>query len=165
MCVRGRFFLEVSSATFLPHISNSAMGPVPVQAGAFSGRAYPWQSVGGPDRRHIHASVKQRAPMGGQVDTGTKSKTDPKDLLQDLKRLREQRARLRAALTSQEQKVLAGQVHSAQPGQNSIDSDADPGNKLGKASHEFSPDNTTQCTSLCQAARCCLPTDWARKGR
>ena len=131
MCVRCRFFLKTSSATFLSQIPNSAMGPVPVQAGAFSGRAYPWQSCGSPYRRHIHASVKQRVPTGGQVDTGTKSKTDPKDLLQDLKRLREQRARLHAELTSQEQKVLAGQVDSAQPGQSSIDSDADPGKKSG----------------------------------
>ena len=131
MCVRGMFFLETSSATLFPQIPNSAMGPVPVQAGAFSGRAYPWQSVGSPYRRHIHGSVKQRVPVGGQVDTDTKSKTDPKDLLQDLKRLREQRARLRAELTSQEQKVLAGQVNYAQPGQSSIDSDADPGNKSG----------------------------------
>ena len=131
MCVQSRLFLETSSAASLRQISNSAMGPVPVQAGAFSGRAYPWQSIGSPYRRHIHASVKQRVPMGGQVDTGTKSKTVPKDLLQDLKRLREQRARLRAELTSQEQKVLAGQVDSAQPGQSSIDSDADPGNKSG----------------------------------
>ncbi|CAK0737501.1 hypothetical protein CVIRNUC_000923 [Coccomyxa viridis] len=107
------------------------MGPVPLQAAAFSGRAYPWTSVGSPYRRHIHASVKQPVPMGGQVDTGTKSKTDPKDLLQDLKRLREQRARLRAELTSQEQKALAGQENSAQPRQSSINSDADPGNKSG----------------------------------
>ena len=69
--------------------------------------------------------------MGGQVDTSTKSKTDPKDLLQDLKRLREQRARLRAELTSQEQKVLAGQEDSAQPGRSSVDSVADLGNKSG----------------------------------
>lgn len=138
MCVRSRLFLESSPATFLPQIPKSAMGPVPLQAAAFSGRAYPWKSVGSPYRRHIHASVKQPVPMGGQVDTGTKSKTDPKDLLQDLKRLREQRARLRAELTSQEQKALAGQENSAQPRQSSINSDADPGNKSGNRRTDLS---------------------------
>ena len=131
MCVRGNFFLESSSASLFCQIPTSAMGPVPVPSGAFSGSTHPWRCVASPYRRYIHASVKQREPMGGQVNTGTRSKTDPKDLLQDLKRLREQRARLRAELTSQEQKVRAGQAESAQPGQRSIEGDADPRNKSG----------------------------------
>lgn len=100
------------------------MGSVAI-GGALCGRASLLRLGTNPPRHFIQASVKERDPIGGRVDTGAKSKTDPKDLLIELQRLRGQRARLRAELTTKEQKLKARDAEPAQPDQQSNNTHAD----------------------------------------
>ena len=101
------------------------MGPVPLGMGAFCGRAPPSQCRSNLARHQTRASVKEREPVGGRASTSTKSKTDPKDLLLELQRLREQRARLRAELNSKEQRLKAKEVADPQPAHQSVGAHAD----------------------------------------
>ncbi len=63
--------------------------------------------------------------MGGRASTSTNSKNEPKDLLVELQRLREQRTRLRAELNSKEQKLQSKDVAETQPAHRSKGAHAD----------------------------------------
>lgn len=96
-----------------------SMGPAPVAMSVSTGRALFLNQVAVRKRAVLQASVREREPIGERVINGSKSSTDPKDLLQELQRLREQRARLRADLTSKEKSLRARAVEGASEPQHS----------------------------------------------
>ena len=90
----------------------------------------------------MQASLREREPIGERVTTGSKATTDPQDLLQELERLRGQRARLRTELTSKEQKLRARTTEAAPSPQQINDTYVDDkiksGNDTGTRSSESS---------------------------
>ena len=124
-----------------------SMRPAPVSMSALSGRAIPLHRVYVPSRLVSQASVREREPIGERVTTGSKSSTDPKDLLQDLQRLREQRARLRAELTSKEQNLRSRAVEAAPPPQQDGDTHVDGPIDSGNDSTQKSPESACPARS------------------
>ncbi len=108
---------------------------------ALSGRAIPLHRVYVPNRLALQASVREREPIGERVTTGSKSSTDPKDLLQDLQRLREQRAHLRAELTSKEQNLRSKAVEATPPPQQGGDTHVDGPTESGNDGTQISPES------------------------
>ena len=111
--------------------SAMSMGPVPIAMNAVCIRPLLLHRAAVANRMKVQASVREREPIGERVTTGTKANTDPKDLLQDLQRLREQRARLRTELTSKEQKLRARANKSPPSPQHTVDAHADEESESG----------------------------------
>ena len=122
-----------------------SMGPVPIAMSAVCIRPLLLHRAAVANRIRVQASVREREPIGERVTTGTKANTDPKDLLQDLQRLREQRARLRTELTSKEQKLRARATTSPPPPQETVDAHADEEIESGNEERYRKP---RECLSL-----------------
>ena len=93
--------------------------------GVFCGRPLPLHRAFNTPRKALQASVKEHEPIEDRVNTSRNSTTDAKDLLSELQRLRKQRARLRAELTSKEQKLKAKAVEAVPPPEPSADTHVD----------------------------------------
>ena len=101
------------------------MGPALMATGVFCGRPLPLHRTFNTPRKALQASIKEHEPIEDRVNTSRNSSTDAKDLLSDLQRLRKQRARLRAELTSKEQKLKAKGAEDAPLPEPSVDTHVD----------------------------------------
>ena len=108
------------------------MGPALMATGVFCGRPLFLHRAFNAPRKALQASITEREPIEDRVNTSKSSHTDAKDLLSDLQRLRKQRARLRAELTSKEQKLKAKGVEAVPPPEPGVDIHVDDQIDSGK---------------------------------
>lgn len=101
------------------------MGLALMANGVFCGRPVPLHRALNTPRKALQASVKEHEPIEDRVNTSRNSSTDAKDLLSELQRLRQQRARLRAELTSKEHKLKAKAAEAVPLPESSVDTHVD----------------------------------------